>query len=212
MAPLREAVAALERYAPGDPVLAGHLARAMLMLGEALMATGRAPEASAVLHRGTRVIRDGHLSALAHYRLGLCELRLGRDEAADAALRTADGTLRELLGERDSGHDRGHDRGHEPGYDRGYDRGHDRGHEPGYDSGYDSERDTGYDTGHGGRRHGERDGGHESGRGGEDDEELVEMHRDVLRARLALNERAGRAGEVASVQHDLVHLRWFQLR
>lgn len=150
VAPLREAVTALERYAPGNPVLGGHLARAMLMLGDALLAAGRAPEASAVLHRGTRVIRDGYLSAVAHYQLGLCELRLGRDEAADAALRSADARLRELLG----------------------------------------------DEGDGG------DGG--------DDEELVEMHRDVLRARLGLNERAGRAGEVALVEHDLINLRWFR--
>ncbi|MFD2355446.1 hypothetical protein ACFSTC_48500 [Nonomuraea ferruginea] len=54
VAPLREAVTALERYAPGNPVLGGHLARAMLMLGDALLAAGRAPEASAVLHRGGR--------------------------------------------------------------------------------------------------------------------------------------------------------------
>ncbi|MFG1942133.1 hypothetical protein [Nonomuraea sp. NPDC048826] len=145
VAPLREAVSALERYAPGDPLLGGHLARALLMLGDALMAAGRAPEASAVLHRGTRVIGDGYLSVLAHYQLGLCELRLGRDEAADAALRAADGRLRELLGE-------------------------------------------------------------------EEDEELVEMHRDVLRARLELHERAGRAGEVALVERDLIDLRWFRPR
>src|SRR5690606_6303289 len=67
VAPLREAVAALERQATGNPLLGGHLARAMLMLGDALMAAGRAPEASAVLHRSTRMIADGYLSAVAHY-------------------------------------------------------------------------------------------------------------------------------------------------
>src|SRR5690606_41996152 len=101
VAPLREAVAALERQATGNPLLGGHLARAMLMLGDALMAAGRAPEASAVLHRSTRMIADGYLSAVAHYQLGLCELRLGRGEAADAALRSADGRPRELLAHED---------------------------------------------------------------------------------------------------------------
>src|SRR5690606_41992673 len=141
--PRRGAVAARERQATGSPLLGGHLARAMLMLGDALMAAGRAPEASAVLHRSTRMIADGYLSAVAHYQLGLCELRLGRGEAADAALRSADGRLRELLAH-------------------------------------------------------------------EDDEELVEMHRDVLRARLELHERAGRPDEVALVERDLITLRWFR--
>ncbi|MGI5283697.1 tetratricopeptide repeat protein [Nonomuraea polychroma] len=102
--PLREAVAALERYAPGNPPLSGLLARAMLMLGDALMEAGRPLEAGLVFHRGTQVTRDVLSRAVAHARLGFCQLELGRDDAADAALRVAAGLLRELLaGERDEG-------------------------------------------------------------------------------------------------------------
>ncbi|WP_336207875.1 tetratricopeptide repeat protein [Nonomuraea sp. LPB2021202275-12-8] len=144
--PLREAVAALELHAPGDPLLTGYLARAMLMLGDALVAAGRALEASAVLHRGTQVIEDGYLSAVAHAQLGLCQRELGRDDAAEAALRVSDRLLRDLLAEED------------------------------------------------------------------DDEELVEMLRDVLRSRLALLEKGGQADEVALLEHDLNNLRWFTPR
>ncbi|RVX47583.1 tetratricopeptide repeat protein [Nonomuraea polychroma] len=102
--PLREAVAALERYAPGNPPLSGLLARAMLMLGDALMEAGRPLEAGLVFHRGTQVTRDVLSRAVAHARLGFCQLELGRDDAADAALRVAAGLLRELLvDERDEG-------------------------------------------------------------------------------------------------------------
>ncbi|MGP3912031.1 hypothetical protein [Nonomuraea sp. 10N515B] len=102
--PLREAVAALERYAPGNPPLSGLLARGMLMLGDALMEAGRPLEAGLVFHRGTQVTRDVLSRAVAHARLGLCQQELGRDDAADAALRVAAGLLRELLaGERDEG-------------------------------------------------------------------------------------------------------------
>ncbi|MGP3955317.1 tetratricopeptide repeat protein [Nonomuraea sp. 3N208] len=102
--PLREAVAALERYAPGNPPLSGLLARAMLMLGDALMEAGRPLEAGLVFHRGTQVTRDVLSRAVAHARLGFCQQELGRDDAADAALRVAAGLLRELLaGERDEG-------------------------------------------------------------------------------------------------------------
>ena len=146
VAPLREAVAALERQAPANPVLSGHLARAMLMLGDALMAAGRAPEASAVLARGTRVIGDRYLNAVAHFQLGLCETRLGRVEAAEAALGAAEARLREPAG---------------------------------------------------------LDG---------DDEELVEVLRQVLRARAELHRRAGRTDEAARVERDLAVLRRFRSR
>jgi hypothetical protein len=50
------------------------------------------------------VTRDVLSRAVAHARLGFCQLELGRDDAADAALRVAAGLLRELLaGERDEG-------------------------------------------------------------------------------------------------------------
>ncbi|TMR21087.1 hypothetical protein ETD86_16585 [Nonomuraea turkmeniaca] len=102
--PLREAVAALERYAPGNPPLSGLLARAMLMLGDALMEAGRPLEAGLVFHRGTQVTRDVLSRAVAHARLGFCQQELGRDDAADAALRVAGGLLRELLAdEQDEG-------------------------------------------------------------------------------------------------------------
>jgi hypothetical protein len=102
--PLREAVAALERYAPGNPPLSGLLARAMLMLGDALMESGRPLEAGLVFHRGTQVTRDPLARAVAHTRLGFCQQELGRDDAADAALRVAAGLLRELLaGDGDEG-------------------------------------------------------------------------------------------------------------
>ncbi|MEU7863135.1 hypothetical protein [Nonomuraea sp. NPDC049141] len=100
--PLGEAVAALERFAAGDPVLKGQLARGMLMLGDALIAAGRALEASVVLHRGTQVIEDELLSAVAHAQLGFCRTGLGHHEAAGDALRTADRLLRGLLLTRDS--------------------------------------------------------------------------------------------------------------
>ncbi|WP_219468133.1 hypothetical protein [Nonomuraea rhizosphaerae] len=95
--PLGEAVAALERWAFGDPVLTGHLAKGMLMLGDALIDAGRALEASVVLHRGTHVIEDDLLSAVAHAQLGLCRKELGHHETAEEALRTADRLLRGLL-------------------------------------------------------------------------------------------------------------------
>lgn len=75
--PLGEAVAALERFAGGDPVLKSQLAKGMLMLGDALIETGRALEASVVLHRGTQVIEDDVLSAVAHAKLGFCRTELG---------------------------------------------------------------------------------------------------------------------------------------
>ncbi|MBF8186933.1 hypothetical protein ITP53_14525 [Nonomuraea sp. K274] len=95
--PLREAVAALERYAPGNPALSGLLGRGMLMLGDALMESGRALEASLVFHRGTQVTRDVPARAVAHARLGFCQQELGRDDAADAALRVSAGLLRGLV-------------------------------------------------------------------------------------------------------------------
>ncbi|MFD1541981.1 hypothetical protein [Nonomuraea guangzhouensis] len=100
--PLGEAVAALERSAAGDPVLMGRLGKGMLMLGDALIAAGRGLEASVVLHRGTQVIEDDLLSAVAHARLGFCRTELGHHEAAEDALRTADQLLRGLLLTRDS--------------------------------------------------------------------------------------------------------------
>ncbi|MFC4011433.1 hypothetical protein ACFOY2_29680 [Nonomuraea purpurea] len=102
--PLREAVAALERYAPGSPPLSGLLARAMLMLGDALMEAGRALEASLVFHRGTQVTRDALTRAVAHARLGFCQRELGRDDAAEAALRVSADLLRDLVtDDRDEG-------------------------------------------------------------------------------------------------------------
>ncbi|MEU0566668.1 hypothetical protein ABZ297_14915 [Nonomuraea sp. NPDC005983] len=95
--PLREVVAALERFARGHPVLTGYLARAILMLSDALLATGRALEASVVLHRGTQVIEDELLSAVAHAQLGFCQMELRRDDAADEALQVAERLLRHLL-------------------------------------------------------------------------------------------------------------------
>ncbi|HEX4814843.1 MAG TPA: hypothetical protein VFV66_19045 [Nonomuraea sp.] len=95
--PLREAVAALERYATGDPALSGLPARAMLMLGDALMDAGRPLEASLVFHRGTQVTRDVRSRAVAHARLGFCQRELGRDDAAEAALRVAADLLRDLV-------------------------------------------------------------------------------------------------------------------
>ncbi|MFG1703662.1 hypothetical protein ACFLIM_10750 [Nonomuraea sp. M3C6] len=98
--PLREAVAALERFAPGNPLQAGLLSRAMLMLGDALMEAGRALEAGLVFHRGTQVTRDELSRAVAHARLGFCQQELGRDDAADAALRVSAGLLRDLVPEQ----------------------------------------------------------------------------------------------------------------
>ncbi|MER6943163.1 hypothetical protein ABT294_03990 [Nonomuraea sp. NPDC000554] len=95
--PLREVVAALERFARGHPVLTGYLARAILMLGDALLAAGRALEASVVLHRGTQVIEDELLGAVAHAQLGFCQMELRRDDAADEALQVAERLLRHLL-------------------------------------------------------------------------------------------------------------------
>ncbi|MEV0382138.1 hypothetical protein [Nonomuraea sp. NPDC050643] len=98
--PLREAVAALERFSPGNPMQAGLLSRAMLMLGDALMEAGRALEAGLVFHRGTQVTRDELSRAVAHARLGFCQRELGRNDAADAALRASAGLLRGLLADR----------------------------------------------------------------------------------------------------------------
>ncbi|MGW6494285.1 tetratricopeptide repeat protein [Nonomuraea angiospora] len=104
--PLREAVAALERFGPGsaverrsgqgNPTQRELLSRAMLMLGDALMEAGRALEAGLVFHRATQVTRDELSRAVAHARLGLCQQELGRDDAADAALRVSAGLLRDL--------------------------------------------------------------------------------------------------------------------
>ncbi|MFB4266207.1 hypothetical protein [Nonomuraea sp. GTA35] len=94
--PLREAVAALERFSPGNPMQGGLLSRAMLMLGDALMEAGRALEAGLVFHRSTQVTRDELTRAVAHARLGFCQQELGRDDAADAALRVSADLLREL--------------------------------------------------------------------------------------------------------------------
>ncbi|MGW3342693.1 hypothetical protein ACWDA3_05275 [Nonomuraea rubra] len=94
--PLREAVAALERFSPGNPMQGGLLSRAMLMLGDALMEAGRALEAGLVFHRSTQVTRDELTRAVAHARLGFCQQELGRDDAADAALRVSAALLREL--------------------------------------------------------------------------------------------------------------------
>ncbi|MEV0824164.1 tetratricopeptide repeat protein [Nonomuraea rubra] len=100
--PLREAVAALERFSPGNPMQGGLLSRAMLMLGDALMEAGRALEAGLVFHRSTQVTRDELTRAVAHARLGFCQQELGRDDAADAALRVSAALLRELpVAERD---------------------------------------------------------------------------------------------------------------
>ncbi|MET7329381.1 tetratricopeptide repeat protein [Nonomuraea sp. NPDC005650] len=105
--PLREAVAALERFSPGspgeqrsgraNPMQRELLSRAMLMLGDALMEAGRALEAGLVFHRATQVTRDELSRAVAHARLGLCQQELGRDDAADAALRVSAGLLRDLV-------------------------------------------------------------------------------------------------------------------
>ncbi|MEV1169763.1 tetratricopeptide repeat protein [Nonomuraea sp. NPDC049784] len=112
--PLREAVAALERFGPverrfgsgsrahresgpGSPIQRELLSRAMLMLGDALMEAGRALEAGLVFHRATQVTRDELPRAVAHARLGFCQQELGRDDAADAALRVSAGLLRDLL-------------------------------------------------------------------------------------------------------------------
>ncbi|MGW2217548.1 hypothetical protein ACWCSD_21380 [Nonomuraea sp. NPDC001684] len=95
--PLRGAVAVLERHAPANPLLGGILSRALLMLGDALMESGRALEASLVFHRGAQVIDDEPAAAVAHARLGFCQQELGRDDAADTALRVAHGLLRGLL-------------------------------------------------------------------------------------------------------------------
>ncbi|MFG6197366.1 tetratricopeptide repeat protein [Nonomuraea sp. JJY05] len=105
--PLREAVAALERFGPGsaveqrsgqgNPMQRELLSRAMLMLGDALMEAGRALEAGLVFHRATQVTRDELSRAVAHARLGLCQQELGRDDAADAALRVSAGLLRDLV-------------------------------------------------------------------------------------------------------------------
>ncbi|MFI9839348.1 tetratricopeptide repeat protein [Nonomuraea sp. NPDC051941] len=104
--PLREAVAALEWFGPGsiveqrsgqgNPTQRELLSRAMLMLGDALMEAGRALEAGLVFHRATQVTRDELSRAVAHARLGLCQQELGRDDAADAALRVSAGLLRDL--------------------------------------------------------------------------------------------------------------------
>ncbi|MEV6032067.1 tetratricopeptide repeat protein [Nonomuraea sp. NPDC052116] len=104
--PLREAVAALERFdsgstveqrsGQGNPTQRELLSRAMLMLGDALMEAGRALEAGLVFHRATQVTRDELSRAVAHARLGLCQQELGRDDAADAALRVSAGLLRDL--------------------------------------------------------------------------------------------------------------------
>ncbi|MEV5494157.1 tetratricopeptide repeat protein [Nonomuraea fuscirosea] len=94
--PLREAVAALERFSPGNPMQGGLLSRAMLMLGDALMEAGRALEAGLVFHRTTQVTRDELTRAVAHARLGFCQQELGRDDAAEAALRVSADLLREL--------------------------------------------------------------------------------------------------------------------
>ncbi|NUR85149.1 MAG: hypothetical protein HOY71_13780 [Nonomuraea sp.] len=55
VAPLREAVDTLERYAPGNEQLTGYLARALLMLGDALVESGQAMEAAEVLRRATEL-------------------------------------------------------------------------------------------------------------------------------------------------------------
>ncbi|SDK29863.1 hypothetical protein SAMN05421874_106313 [Nonomuraea maritima] len=94
--PLREAVAALERFPSGGTAQAGLLSRAMLMLGDALMRADRPLEAGLVLHRAAQVAKDAPTGAVAHARLGLCQLDLGRDDAADEALQTAAALLRTL--------------------------------------------------------------------------------------------------------------------
>ncbi|MFI6596103.1 hypothetical protein ACIBHX_07640 [Nonomuraea sp. NPDC050536] len=53
--PLREAVSALERFAPGNRALNAYLARALLMLGDALVEADQAMEATLVLRRATQV-------------------------------------------------------------------------------------------------------------------------------------------------------------
>ncbi|MEU8145624.1 hypothetical protein [Nonomuraea sp. NPDC048901] len=89
--PLGEAVAALERFASGDPVLMGHLANGLLMLGDALIEAGRVLEASVVLHRGTRVIEDDRFRAVAQARLDFCQTELGHHEEAEQARAAAPG-------------------------------------------------------------------------------------------------------------------------
>ncbi|PZG13461.1 hypothetical protein, partial [Nonomuraea aridisoli] len=101
--PLREAVAELERFSPGDPMQGGLLSRAMLMLGDALMEAERPLEAGLVFHRATQVTRDAPARAVAHARLGFCQLDLGRDDAADAALRVAAELLRGVPAARQDG-------------------------------------------------------------------------------------------------------------
>ncbi len=91
-------MAALERFSPGNPMQGGLLSRAMLMLGDALMEAERALEAGLVFHRTTQVTRDELTRAVAHARLGFCQQELGRDDAADAALRVSADLLRELSG------------------------------------------------------------------------------------------------------------------
>ncbi|MEV0348723.1 hypothetical protein AB0H88_23345 [Nonomuraea sp. NPDC050680] len=83
--PLGEAVAVLERFAAGDPVLMGQLANGMLMLGDALIEAGRWLEAGVVLHRGTQVIEDDVLGAVAQARLDVCRAELSRHEEAEEA-------------------------------------------------------------------------------------------------------------------------------
>ncbi|MEQ4715461.1 tetratricopeptide repeat protein [Nonomuraea sp. B19D2] len=82
---------------PGSPIQRELLSRAMLMLGDALMEAGRALEAGLVFHRAAQVTRDELPRAVAHARLGFCQQELGRDDAADAALRFSAGLLRGLI-------------------------------------------------------------------------------------------------------------------
>ncbi|MEU5865034.1 tetratricopeptide repeat protein [Nonomuraea sp. NPDC047529] len=151
--PLREAVAVLERHAPANPLLGGILSRAMLMLGDALMESGRALEASLVFHRGAQVIGDEPAAAVAHARLGFCQQELGRDDAADTALRVAHGLLRGLLTTGDP--------------------------------------TTGAND------------GHLEGREHDENRELTELLRDVLRGRLGLLEKSGRREEASQVAAEL---------
>ncbi|WP_214321057.1 hypothetical protein [Nonomuraea sediminis] len=53
--PLREAVSTLERFAPRNRALNSYLARALLMLGDALVEADQAMEATLVLRRATQV-------------------------------------------------------------------------------------------------------------------------------------------------------------
>ncbi|WP_165969914.1 tetratricopeptide repeat protein [Nonomuraea terrae] len=103
ISPLREAVAELEQFSPGNPMQGGLLSRAMLMLGDALMEADRPLEAGLVFHRATQVTRDAPARAVAHARLGFCQLDLGRDDAADAALRVSADLLRALPAARQDG-------------------------------------------------------------------------------------------------------------